>query len=138
MGEESNDKIKKMLLDCIEGSARQKIVLLQPDSLAFDNYEMAEFFQELLKKFAQEKDEEGRKLEYLARKQSRNVDARKYYTDKLILWVQAYAPARRSLVEFKTAMLMGLYNAELRKTCLIFMPKEIKHKSEIKAVLDIN
>ena len=33
-------------------------------------------------------------------------------------------------------MLLGLYNAELRKTCLMFMPKEIKHKGEIKAVLD--
>ena len=63
-----NDKIKKMLLDCIKSSARQEIVLLQPDGLAFDNYEIAEFFQELLKKFAQGKDEEGRKLEYLARK----------------------------------------------------------------------
>ena len=56
-----NDKIKKMLLDCIEGSAKQEIELLQPDGLAFDSYEIAEFFQELLKKFAQEKDEEGRK-----------------------------------------------------------------------------
>ena len=33
-------------------------------------------------------------------------------------------------------MLLGLYNAELRKTCLMFMPKEIKHEREIKAVLD--
>ena len=74
-------------------------------------------------------------MEYLARKQSRNEDARKYYTDKLRLWVQAYAPAKRSLVKFKNAMLLGLYNAELRKTCLIFMPK---HESEIKAVLDHN
>ena len=37
---------------------------------------------------------------------------------------------------FKTDMLLGLYNAELRKTCLTFMPKEIKHEREIKAVLD--
>ena len=59
-----------------------------------------------------------------------------YYTDKLRLFVQAYPPVRRSLVEFKTVMLMGLYNAELRKTCLMFMPKEIKHEPEIKAVLD--
>ena len=105
-----NEEIKKMMLDCIEGAARQEVVLLQPDGLAFDNYETGEFYQELLKKFAQEKDEEGRKMEYLARKQSRNEDTRKYFTDKLRLWVQAYAPARRSLVEFKTAMLMGLYS----------------------------
>lgn len=87
----------------------------------------------MLKKFAQEKDEY---MEYMARKQTRNEDVRKYYTDKLRLWVQACAPAKRSLVEFKNAMLLGLYNAELRKTCLIFMPKEIKHEREIKAVLD--
>ena len=104
--------------------------------LAFDNYEIGEFFQELLKKFTHEKDEKGRKMEYLQRKQLRNEDARQYYTDKLRLFVQAYPPARRSLVEFKTNMLMGLYNAELRKTCLTFMPKEIKHEREIKAVLD--
>ena len=52
------------------------------------------------------------------------------------LRVQAYAPSQRSLTEFKNAMLMGLYNTELRKTCLILMPKELKHESEIKAVLD--
>lgn len=40
-------------------------------------------------------------------------------------------------MEFKTAMLLGLYNnAELRKTCFMFMPKEIKYEREIKAVLD--
>jgi hypothetical protein len=50
--------------------------------------------------------------------------------------VQAYPPARRSLVEFKNHILLGLYNSELRKTCLLFMPKEIKHEREIKAVLD--
>ena len=33
-------------------------------------------------------------------------------------------------------MLLGLYNAELRKTFLTFMPKEMMHESEIKAVLD--
>lgn len=39
-----NDEIKKMLLNCIKGSARQEIVLLQPDGL-----EIEEFFQELLR-----------------------------------------------------------------------------------------
>ena len=37
------------------------------------------------------------------------------------LWVQAYAPAKRSLVEFKNSMLR---------------PKELKHKNKIRAVLD--
>ena len=71
-----------MLLDCRK--AQSKIVLLKPDGLAFDNYEIGEFFQELLKKFTHVKDEEGRKMEYLQRRQARNEDARKYYTDKLI------------------------------------------------------
>ena len=131
-----NDAIKKMLLDCITGKAQSEIVLLKPDGLAFDNYEIGEFFQELLKKFTHEKDKEGRKMEYFHRRQARNEDARQYYTDKLRLFVQAYPPARRSLVEFKTNVLLGLYNAELRKTCLMFMPKDIKHEREIKAVLD--
>ena len=131
-----NEAIKKMLLGCITGPARQEIVLLQPPGAAFEHFEIGEFFAELLKKFSQEKDEEGRKQEYMTRKQGRNEDPRKYYTDKMRLWIQAYAPARRSLVEFKTAMILGLYNAELRKTCLMFMPKVIQHESEIKAVLD--
>ena len=109
---------------------------MKPDGLAFDNYEIGEFFQELLKKFTHEKDEEGWKMEYMAKRQARNEDARQYYTDKLRLFVQAYPPARRSLVEFKNSMLLGLYNPELRKTCLMFMPREIKHEREIKAVLD--
>ena len=41
----------------------------QSDGLAFDNYKIGEFFQELLKKFTHEKDEEGRKMEYLHRRQ---------------------------------------------------------------------
>ena len=95
-----NDAIKRMLLDCITGKAQSEIVLLKPDGLAFDNYEIGEFFQELLKKFTHEKDEEGRKMEYLHRRQVRNEDARQYYTDKLRLFVQAYPPAWRSRVEF--------------------------------------
>ena len=89
-----------------------------------------------MKKFTHEKDEEGWKMEYMVRRHARNEDARQYYTDKLRLFVQAYPPARRSLVEFKNSMLLGLYNPELRKTCQMFMPREIKHEREIKAVLD--
>ena len=65
-------------------------------------------------------------MEYLQRRQARNEDARQYYTDKLRLFVQAYPPAWRSLVEFKTSML----------SCLMFMPIEIKHEWETKTVLD--
>ena len=72
----------------------------------------------------------------MQRRQTSYEDAHQYYTDKLRLFVQVYPPARRSLVEFKTNMLLGLYNAELRKTRLMFMPKEIKHEREIKTVLD--
>ena len=65
-----NTIIKKMLLDCIEGKAQSEVVLLRPDGLAFEYYEIGEFFQELLKKFTHEKDEEGRKIEYMARNQA--------------------------------------------------------------------
>ena len=58
-----NDEVKKMLLGCITGSAVQETVLLQLSGLAFENYETGEFFTELLKKFSQENDEEGRKQE---------------------------------------------------------------------------
>ena len=34
-------------------------------------------------------------------------DTREYYTDKRRLWIQAYAPDKRSLIEFKDEMLMG-------------------------------
>ena len=33
-------------------------------------------------------------------------------------------------------MLVGLYDARLKETCLFFMPKELKTENEIKAVLD--
>ena len=75
-----------MLLDCITGKAESEIVLLKPDGLAFDNYDIGEFFQELLKKFTHGKDEEHRKIEYLQRRQVRYEDARQYYTDKLRLF----------------------------------------------------
>ena len=90
-----NDAMKRMLLDYITGKAQSKIVLLKPDGLAFDNYEIGEFFQELLKKFTHKKDKEGRKMENLQRRQARNENARQYYKDKLRLFVQAYPPARR-------------------------------------------
>jgi len=41
---------------------------------------------------------------------------------------------KRSLVEFKDEMLMGLYNVELKETCLFYMPKELQHENVIKAV----
>ena len=58
-----NDVIKRILLDCIEGKAQSEIVLLRPDGLAFENYKIGEFFQELLKKCTYEKDEERRVIE---------------------------------------------------------------------------
>ena len=70
-----------MLLDCTEGKAQFEVVFLRPDGLAFENYEIGEFFQELLKKFTHEKDEEGRKMEYMAQKQAQNEDAWQYYTN---------------------------------------------------------
>ena len=79
------DAVKRMLLDCLRGRAQSEIVLLKPDGLAFDNYEIGEFLQELLKKFTHEKDKEGRKMKYLARRQARSDDARQYYKDKLII-----------------------------------------------------
>ena len=67
-----NKGLKKMLLVCITGGARQEIVLLQPTGkgLAFDTYRMGRFFNELFKKFSDEKEEEGRKLEYNSRRLS--------------------------------------------------------------------
>ena len=70
-----NDAIKRMLTDCVMRKAQSEILLFKPDGLAFDNYEIGEFFQELLKKFTHVKDEEGRTMEYLQRRQARNEDA---------------------------------------------------------------
>ena len=47
------------------------------------------------------------KQEYLDSKQESYKDTREYYTDKRRLWIQAYAPDKRSLIEFKDEMLMG-------------------------------
>ena len=66
---------------------RQEIVLLLSTVLAIKNYKTGVFFMELLKKFSQEKYEEGRKQEYLVRKQERDEDPRKYYTVKMRLWI---------------------------------------------------
>ena len=49
-----------------------------------------------------------RKQEYLDRKQESGKDTKEYYTDKMRL----FASGKRSLVEFKDEMLMGLYDAE--------------------------
>ena len=93
-------------------------------------------FHETVELFPQEKYKEGQKQEYLAREQERDEDTREYYTDKRRLWLQAYPSDKRSLIEFKDEMLMGLYNAELKKLFLFCMPKELQHENEIKAVLD--
>ena len=62
------------------------------------------------------------KQEYLDRKQESGEDTREYYTAKEELWLQAYAPNKRSLVEFMDEMLNRLYDAELKEACLFFMP----------------
>ena len=46
------------------------------------------------------------------------------------------APAKRTLSEFKTAMILGLNHCELWRMCLQFMPKVLQNEGEIKAVLD--
>ena len=38
-----NEAVKRMLLACIMGSARQEIVLLLPTGLAFESYETGKF-----------------------------------------------------------------------------------------------
>ena len=38
------------------------------------------------------------------------------------LWIPAYAPAKRTLSEFKNAMVLGLCYCEQQITCLQFMP----------------
>ena len=91
-----------------------------PIGLAFKNYETGVLFlTKLLKKFSEEKGEKGQKQEYLARKQGRDEDLSKYYTDKKCLWEKTYAPNKRSLVEFKNEMLMckydAMYDAELKE-----------------------
>ena len=68
-------------------SARKKIALLHPTGLGFESYEIGVFFTELLKNFSQEKGEEIWKQEYLARNKERKKDPRKYYTEKMRLWV---------------------------------------------------
>ena len=45
------------------------------------------------------------KQEYLDRKQERGKEKNKHYTDNRRLWIQAFAPDERSLVEFKDEML---------------------------------
>ena len=93
------------------------------------------FFSEMLKKFSKEKDEEGLKQEFTARRQGRNEDPRKYHTGKLRLCRFKLTP-KPTLSVFKNAIIMGrLYHMELQRTCLQFMPKDLQYKHHIKAVL---
>ena len=43
------------------GSVRKQIVLFRPTGLAFNKYETGDFYTEMLKRFPQEKYEEGKK-----------------------------------------------------------------------------
>ena len=88
----------------------------------------------MLKKFSQEKYEEGKKQEYLDRKQESGEDTNEYYTDNKRLWIQAYAPSKRSLVWIQGWNAHGLYDAGLKETCLFFMPQKLKKEKKIKAV----
>ena len=105
--------------------------------VAFERYETGVFFTEMMTRFSQQKYNESqeneyldkkqkkeedtrrvhtvnmklyRKQEYLDRKQESGEDTREYYTSKETLFLQAYAPDKRSLVEFKDKMLKGMYN----------------------------
>ena len=70
------------------------------------------------------------------RKQGRDEEPRKYYTDKMKLWEQATAPDKRNLVGFKNEMLRCMDSVELKAKCLFFMPEKLQHENEIKAVLE--
>ena len=93
------------------------------------------FFSEMLKKFSKEKDEEGLKQEFTARRQGRNEDPRKYHTGKLRLCRFKLTP-KPTLSVFKNAIIMGrLHHMELQGTCLQFLPKDLQYEHHIKAVL---
>ena len=62
------------------------------------------------------------------RKQGRDEDPRKYYTDKMKLWEQTHAPDKRNL--------RCMDNVELKDKCRFFMPEKLQHENEIKAVLE--
>jgi len=47
------------------------------------------------------------------KRQTRIEDPRRYYTDKLMLWIQTYAPVKKALSEFKTSIILVLYHVEL-------------------------
>ena len=58
-----NKAVKRMLQSCITGSAKKEILLFHPTGLVIKNFKAGVFFTEMLKRFSQEKYEEGQKQE---------------------------------------------------------------------------
>ena len=90
----------------------------------------------MLKKFSQEKYEEGQKQEYVDRKQESGEDTKEYYTDNKRLWIQAYAPSKRSLVWLQGWNAHGTVWSRVEGNMAVLCPKELKTENEIKAVPD--
>ena len=99
-----------MLDSCSTGAARREIVLFYQTEVEFERYETGVFF---LQKWWKESHEKNIiSARNLDRKQESGEDTREYYTAKEKLWLHAYAPDKRSLVEFKDEMLRELYDEE--------------------------
>ena len=69
----------------------------------------------MLKRFSQEKYAEGKKQEYLDRKQESGEDTNEYYTNNKRYTHTHTLQARGAWYDFKDEMLVGLYDAGFSK-----------------------
>ena len=86
---------------------------LNISGLAFQNYETGFFFCRVVVESITREKWERKKTWIFGQETGRDEDTRKYYTDKMKLCEQAYAPDKRNHVGFNNEMLMCMDNVEL-------------------------
>ena len=91
---------------------RTRILHLEPGTIGFINFTVAEYLEEIIGRFMNARTKGGAKEEFESRKQGVNEDALEYYDTKLQLYLHAYDEGERNVQEFKTKRLMlnGLRN----------------------------
>ena len=81
------EDVKFAIFGAVEGKMRNRILHLEPGTIGYNSYTAAEYLEEMLGRFMNERTKGGAKEEFERKKQGVEEDAREYYDTKLQLYL---------------------------------------------------
>ena len=110
----TDEVLKRCMWNCLGDDAQTRAVNMGDDSSAMLNYTAGEYCAKLVAQFVNVNHQQTAANEYMKRKQTASEDVMFYLHAKQQLYIMAYPPAMRSFPQFKTDMIRGIMNSDLK------------------------